>query len=613
MVASRPLFQLSYPFSLNQLEEKVHFEPTSPELFYEHGSVLFEIGAEKNCIKTLRKSSHYFKQATVMQPSHVEAWHGWGCALALIGRKEDLLDAKEKMEKAVALAPHVPELHWDTALIYLNLSDHSGEIDDIFNALSHFTKCEDKISYFEFWNSYGNGYIRLSEQLDDIRPVLKAVSCFKHAIALSLNNADGWLGLARSLQKLYRYSHENDHYNQACDCFAAAIQLLPQRREIALERIAFIIETALRTKETSKLRVAIDKCEQASSSPHLLGYYSVALAFLGTWTGRVELLHEAEEKINRALENDSDTDDPLLIFLSGQSFFALAEYHRDLDLYYQAVEEFQASLSLDRSQLACWVWMGHTYSAIYERTDDVTYLERALHFYSKSLQIKNDPHLYFEIASLLIELGDNSHTTEPIQQAISYLEYLFQTYKAISFDHPEWFYHYGIALNKLGDFNEESTLLHKALEAFINVLMFNPAHPKIHHRIGIVYSHLGDILTDSDYLYRSLHHFKLASKSQEEDEALLIDWGLALLCLGEEGYREAEAKFMQAALLGSQEVYYHLACLYSLQGAFDLSITYLQKSHTSKNLPPIDEIMDDEWLDGLRLTREFQEFLALLK
>lgn len=613
MVASRPPFHLSYPFSLNQLEEKIDIDPTSPELFYEQGLALFESGSEKNCIKTLRKSVHYFKQATLLEPTHVEAWHGWGCALFLLGRKEDLQGAKEKLDIALKLAPHQPDLHWDTALIYLKLSDHSGEIDDIFKALSHFKKCEDKISYFEFWNSYGNAYIRLSEQIDDMRPIKQAIGCFKHAIALSLTNSDGWLGLARSLQKLYRFSHENDHYNQACDCFAAAIQLLPEKTEIAIERIAFMIETALQTKETSKLRVAIDKCEQAPSSPHLLAYWSVALAFLGARTNRIELLHEAEEKITLALKNNLRTDDRLLIFLSGQSFFALAEYHCDLDLYFQAVEEFQASLSLDRTQLYCWVWMGHSYSAVYELTGDVTYLERALHFYSKSLQIKNDPHLYFEIASLLIEMGDEGNSDLPIQQAISYLEYLFQTYKAISFDHPEWFYHYGIALSKLGDFDEDPTLLHKALEAYINVLMFNPNHPKIHHRIGIVYSHLGDILNDTDYLFRSLHHFKLASKNQEEDEALLIDWGLALLCIGEDGYREAEVKFMQAALLGNQEVFYHLACLYSLKGSYDLAITYLQKSHASQNLPPIEDIMDDEWLDSIRLTQQFQEFIALLK
>ena len=613
MVASRPPFQLSYPFSLNQLDETIHFEPTSPELFYEQGLALFESGSEKNCTKTLRKSIHYFKHATLALPSHYEAWHGWGCALALIGHKEDLLEAKEKLEKAAALAPHVLELHWDSALIMQRLSDDSGEIDDIFKALSHFEKCEDKIAYFEFWNSYGNAFLQLSDKLDDISPVRQAVRCFKQAIALSLSNAGGWLGLARSLQKLYRFSHENDHFMHACDSFAAAIQLEHEKAEISLERIAFILDTALRTKETSKLRMAIDKCELAPPSPHLLGYWAVALAFLGSWTGRVELIYEAEEKINMALEGDPDTDDPLLIFLSGQIFFARAHYHQDLDFYYQAIEEFQSSISLDRTQLDCWVWMGHAYNAVFALTDDVTPLERALHFYTKSLQIKNDPHLYDKIASLLIELGDTHHSAQHLEQAISYLEYMFQTYKAISFDHPEWFYHYGIALSKLGDVNEDPAPLHKALEAFINVLMLNPTQPKIHHRIGIVYSHLGDVLNDSDYLFRSLHHFKLASKSQEEDEALLIDWGLALLCLGEDGYQEAESKFMQAALLGSQEVYYHLACLYSLKGSYDLAIAYLQKSHASKNLPPIDEIMDDEWLDGLRLTREFQEFLTLLQ
>jgi hypothetical protein len=38
----------------------------------------------------------------------------------------------------------------------------------------------------------------------------------------------------------------------------------------------------------------------------------------------------------------------------------------------------------------------------------------------------------------------------------------------------------------------------------------------------------------------------------------------------------------------------------------------LAKSRASDALPPIDEMLHDEWLDNLRSTGDFQEFLSEL-
>ena len=654
MVASRPPFPIAYHLSselleetattlleegekallqgdqkgLDLLEKASRMDPSSPSLHFRQGLALFEYGSYQNCVATLRKAAAKFHLATSLSPNFCEAWHLWASTLMFIaeltGRQQELLDAKAKIEKAALLAVDDSEVYWDGALIHLKLAEASGEIDDYFKAISYFEKSSTKQMPFEFWNEFGRAYLNISASLQDIRPVFKSITCYKQAITLCLTNFEGWLGLGRSLKKLYHHSHENDHYTQACDCFAAASQLKPELAEIWIERIAFMIDNSKQKKEASKLRAAIQKCEQAaalfSASPktdaylHLSSYWAIALATLGHLTNRIELIQEAERKIDETLEL-SDEDDPFLMYLYGRCLYALAHYYQDIDLFFQAIEEFQSSLSIDRTQLECWIWMGKTYAKVYECSDDVNPLEKALHFYSKALQMNNDPHLYIEVAALLIQLGQPS-------RAITYIEYLLQTYKSIAFDHPEWFYEYGIALDLQGDLTDDPSLFHKALEAFVNVLMFDPAHPTIHHRIGIVYCHLGDSLEDLDYVLRSLHHFKLASRTQEDDETLLMDWGLAWIqfalygtdeTVESIGFREAESKLMQAARLGSQHVFYQLACLYSLQGSFDLSLTYLQKSFAAKILPPLDELMDDEWLEGVRETPRFQEFLALLR
>ncbi len=649
---------------LELLEQAAELDPHSHQLFYRQGLALFEYGSQRKCTTTLRKGAQKFKQATDLHPLFCEAWHAWASTLVLLstlsGNSDYLLEAQAKIEKAIPLAPKElsSEIYWDAALIYQKLARISGELDDVYKSIQLFEKSVSAgdMPTFEFWNDYGQAYVQLSEKIQDIHPTIKAITCYKQAINLSLANFEGWLGLARSLQKLYLFSRENEHYVQASDCFAAACQLQLDNGQVWLERISFMIEAGRRKQESGKIRAALEKCEQATAhlAPplkslllediktsvdpdkwnqkaesrkkfsrdylHLQALWAEALALLGSWNSRIELVQEAENKIEWVLD-ELEEDDPFILNQSGKCLFSFAKYYRDLDLYYQAIEEFQSSISLDRTQWTSWVWMGIVHAKVYECTEDMGALEKALYFYSKALKIKTDPALYYELAALMILMGEANRNHEMIEQALSYLDYLFQTYKSIAFENPEWFYQYGIALDIQGDYKDDPALHHKALDAFVNALMLNPNYPKIHQRLGIVYSHLGESVGEIDYLYRALHHFKLASRTQLDDELLLIDWGLAWIHLGlhatdqtmeENSFREAEQKLMQAAKLGSQSVYYQLACLYSLQGAYNHSILYLEKCLDTKNLPPKEELLDDEWLDGVRLSPLFQEFLALL-
>lgn len=644
---------------LELLEQAAELDPRSHQLFYRQGLALFEYGTQKNCTATLRRGIQKFKQATDLHPLYCEAWHAWASTLVFLatlsGNPSHLYEARAKIENAAPLAPKelASEVYWDAALIYQKLAKVSGELDDLYKSIQFFEKsvAAGDTTLFEFWNDFGHTCAQLSEKVQDIHPTVKAIACYKQAISLTLANFEGWLGLARSLQKLYLFSGENEHYVQASDCFAAACGLQQDNGRVWLERISFMIEAGRRKKESGKIRAALEKCQQAItclsppvktlpledlktsvdpdkwsqkkfSTEHLYiqAAWAEALALLGSWNSSIELIQEAESKIEWVLDQFED-DDPFILNQSGKCLYHFAKYYQDLDLYYQAIEEFQSSISIDRSDWTSWVWMGIVHAEVYECAEDIGALEKALYFYSRASKIKTDPNLYYEIAASMILLGDANHNPELIERALSYLDYLFQAYKPIAFEHPEWFYQYGIALDIQGDYKDDASLHHKALDAFVNALMLNPNFPKIHHRIGIVYSHLGDSLGEIDYLYRAQHHFKLAARTQLDDELLLIDCGLAWIHLAlhatdpameENCFREAEQKLIQAAKLGNQSVYYQLACLYSLQGSYNHSIFYLEKCFDTKNLPPKDELLDDEWLDGVRLSPLFQEFLALL-
>jgi tetratricopeptide (TPR) repeat protein len=118
-----------------------------------------------------------------------------------------------------------------------------------------------------------------------------------------------------------------------------------------------------------------------------------------------------------------------------------------------------------------------------------------------------------------------------------------------------------------------------------------------------------------------LNHFRLALKHEEENDFVILDWGTTLINIAQYTYdkdladqchREAENKLMQASRLGNQQAFYHLACLYSLLGQYEKSLHFLQKSYDAKSLPCLEELLNDDWLDGVRMTASFQEFLSHL-
>ena len=71
----------------------------------------------------------------------------------------------------------------------------------------------------------------------------------------------------------------------------------------------------------------------------------------------------------------------------------------------------------------------------------------------------------------------------------------------------------------------------------------------------------------------------------------------------------AENKFSQAVSLGCTEAFYNLACLYSITQRYDIAMFYMEKAEQNDALPPLEDIIHDEWLEGLRNTDAFNAFI----
>jgi tetratricopeptide (TPR) repeat protein len=127
---------------------------------------------------------------------------------------------------------------------------------------------------------------------------------------------------------------------------------------------------------------------------------------------------------------------------------------------------------------------------------------------------------------------------------------------------------------------------------------------------------------ERSYFEKALTFFQLASKQDEEDEKVYLDWGLTHIFLGCQTenqdfskihYLEAEKKILKAGQLGHPHAYYHLACLYSLNYRIAEALSLLQKGYELDVLPKVDEIVQDEWLENVRESELFSDFLAALE
>lgn len=614
-------------------DSALKLDSANPRLYYSQGLALYEFGGEEGR-EALLLASKKFKAATTLNPHYFEAWHAWGSLLSALGLNSEehhyFQDAKEKLSRAISLSEGqsrdmLSQLYWDNGVVCSHLAEHSGEALDWHQSIEAFGTAhsyEDKLPA-DFWKDFGHACLKFASHINDVRFYIKAINCLKNAVAIDSNAFESWSLLAESLQKLYMHTHDEDHFSQANDCFSTAAQIRPQDEEIWLNWARFLCDSAKRIADVKRLRLCIEKCHRAFAlnpdEPLILATWGEALSLLGNYTDRLDLIYDAQNKISQAIEMEES--EPDIWYSFGICMQAFGHYFDDCDYYYQAIEKFQEGLSIDRTCHRHWHAIGWTYALLGDLENSLETLELSLRFFQKAIDLHSSTYYIFDYASSLSKLGEVTHAQLWLEEAVTQFERLLNLQKNAIYLHPDWLFQYACTLDALGDFHEEEFYYLRAIEIFSHVLMIDPDFTAVHHRQALALSHLGELTSEVDHFYRAVHHFRLSMKNDEENDAVLLDWGATLINIAghshdssesDQFFRDAEHKFQIAMRLGNLQTYYYLACLYSLTGQCEKGMLCLQKARSYDALPPIDELLQDEWLDNLRSTGDFQEFLAKL-
>ncbi len=620
---------------LELFERAIQLDPNNPKILYQQGLALFDFGCEEGREKTMRLASRRLKLASQLQPDDFNIWQAWGSVLTSLGwtysEHHYFLEARDKFTHAIYLSESqsrdtLSELHWDLGSVLMEIAEHSGEAVDMHLAIEAFQKAnayQEKLPA-NFWHDYGSACIAFAVQINDMSFYAKAISCFKEAVAQDGNAHENWLSLGQALQKLYLVTHEEDHFAQANDCMAKAAELQPQEKEVWLDWARFLCNSSKRVADVKRVQMCIEKCTRAHvldpDDEMVQGVWSEALALLGSYTENLDLIHDAHNKIAEIAEAESDS--PEIWYSYGICQQALGQYFNDFDYYYQAIEKFQLGLSIDRTCHQHWHAIAWTYSLLGDLESNPEDLELSLRFFRKAIDLNPSTYYLFDYSVALAKLGEVMHEQSWLEEAVVQFERLLHLQKNAAYLHPDWLFHYACTLDALGDFYEEESYYLRSVEIFSHVLMVDPDFPHIHHRIAIALNHLGELTDEIEYFYRSVHHFRLAAKNDEENDLITIDWATALINTAQlvhdsserdQLFRDAEHKLLLAMRLGNVHTYYHLACLHSMTGLYEKGMRFLHKAWKSGALPEVDDLLQDDWLEDLRETSSFHEFIMAIE
>jgi tetratricopeptide (TPR) repeat protein len=188
----------------------------------------------------------------------------------------------------------------------------------------------------------------------------------------------------------------------------------------------------------------------------------------------------------------------------------------------------------------------------------------------------------------------------------------------------EWVYNYSCAYDLLGDLKEEPHHFEKAVQIFTQILQLDPHYTMARYNLALALSHLGDAMFDVEHYHKAIEQFQQLLDQDPEDDMIHLDFGMSLTNLGllvhdvhhpersQALYRQAEGHLMQAAALGNTQAYYQLAGLYSITEHYGQAMHYLERAQFCETLPGIEDLLHDEWLEGLRQTPSFRQFINQL-
>lgn len=622
--------------ALKSFDLAVRAAPKSPTIFFQKGLAYSKQDQSVRCLSSACKA---FEKATRLKPEFYDAWCQWAHTLLLVGEikldQEVFIEADKKFEVAEKYYPQKSRrsrsaFYWRWGQCWHMLAKLSGEAVDMSKALEKYKLAEEAgIDIAEFWNDYGNALGEQATLLGMDNLFVEVVDKFRKALQLDTKDFESWFGLACSYMRIYETTYDDEELSLASEAFECAAELSKTNSMLWLCYGQLYLITGKLKRNEDYLFEAAMKFEEANrceaNHPVILCRWAESLMCLGGLLEDIQFIHQAEEKITQSLKNDTSNAETWYFY--GRVLVERGRYFSDTKYYLEAIEKYQYGFSLNTSLKLFHHGIAIAFFEIFELTADEEALKQALrHFHELSQEMSDLPaHFWVDWGNALFKYGELTRQEHYVEAALNkYEEAIYLMGDDMKKDPliVSCVYHYGCALDTLGDIYDDPAFYEKAIQLLSHVVQYDKGFAHARYNLALAFAHLGELVTDMEILKKACEHFEVVLSEDPEDENGWNDWGVTLINLAslvkdpcrpdytDQLYVEAESKLHQAIALGNIHAYYNLAGYYSLVGDYQSSLACLQKSYQTQTLPSYEELMDDEWLEPVRQTEEFHKFLS---
>lgn len=608
----------------------------NPEILIQQAEILSSYRDNMRC---LLLACDLLNRALDKNPHLVKAWILRAVILTDVGLFENEAsyfdESNQDYEKAYTLLYSSNQqidqgvFFWNWGCTLSSLGKLSGEPQDFHQAVEKYHKAYDAgCRNVQFYLDFGLSYADLASLLDKQEYYIEALNLFNLAIQSDPTVFEGWFNQGCCLQCLLEFGFSEDLFLQAEKSFEKAAEINPNYSHLWLNWGQLESVIAKSRRNIPKLQSSLAKLTKAYEidpyDPLILNNMAEILLFLGSREEKLELLHAARDKIADSLELQAD--DPSTWYLFGSCFNEMGHYFDDESYYHQAIEKFQYGISITEQHPLLWYGIALSHFAIGELTEKKSFYEKSIRYCSKVIESAGEgfPQFWNDWGVALLKLAELSEDPAYVERAIEKFEKALR--QPIDNLTPEefeleWAYNYGSAYDLLGELTMDSFYFEKAVQILTHVITLDPHYANARYNLALALSHQAEAQLDIELYQKSIEHFQYLINEEIEDELIHLDYAMALTDLGlliddvndpEPAhilYKEAENHFMQAAALGNTQAYYQLAGLYSITGHHDQSMHYLQKSRTYQSLPSIEDLLHDEWLEAIRHTPSFRQFI----
>lgn len=588
---SLPLLQLSFELLEKEVERSLSLEPSQE-------------------LSRLSEAYFQFGKRTLNQEILEKAV---GVLIRLINKE---------VEGSKAQAAHC----WRLAEAFFLLGEKSGEAVDYFKALENFAKS----SYFfdlewKFSLLQGICFERLYNLLNTKDYLYQAKECLEKAFLAHPQDNLTILRLSQCLLSLYQIDGNPGHFARAEDLLHQAITSEADEAEFFFELGRLLVISGKNEGDIDKVENALYFLSQAENraipKERTLPYKIEVFLFLGCEKEDLDLL----KKVECFLDDDSLTDgDGLTGVISRVKYLiGLGDYFGEPSYFHEAIGRLKEYKEPNNGEF--FYLFSQAYYELYLLSHSISNLAKARAYIKQAVQIApNVPQFWGLYGCILSKLGESEEEIELLREANYKFENAIELRDCLCYYDLCWICDYGFNNHLLSEMTQTEEDLEKVVEVFTLVLDIEPAHLDARYHLAQALLNLGALTSDVEFLNLAVEHYRILLEEDSEDDMALNDIGECYISLSQilreneedqladENLDLAEESLLQAVALGNTDAFYNLACLFSLKGAYEETLFYLQRALSADSLPSLEEIMEDDWLEGFRKCNLFKLFYGNL-